>query len=251
MPEPLYAAYGGGVDSTAATIGLLLRGIKPLAIGFSDTKTEGPWVLDYVQMFSAWLVERGFPEITILQYDGGPSKDKSLEAECLRTKALPSLAYGFRSCSDKWKQQPQRKFVASQSWAQETWKAGGKVRRVIGFDTGEIHRAVESPEPRYTNYYPLIEWRMFRDDCRQLIKYAGLPIPKKSACFFCPSMGKEEVRLLSIEHNDLYQRALRVEDNAELTTIKGLGRNWSWKETVGADRGVEIACMCFDGDSDS
>lgn len=246
--QPIHVSYGGGVDSTGMLIAMLLRHIWPTAITFALVpESEGPWVMEYVYNFTDWLVDRGFPAISIVSYDGGPSKDKSLEAECLRMKSLPGIAYGMRSCSDKWKQQPQRNWVADQEWAQKTWKQGKKVRRAIGFDCGEAYRAIESPEPRYENWYPLIEWRMFRDDCIGLIKYAGLPVPKKSSCFFCPSMHKEEVRRLSLEHNDLYQRALAIERNAELTQIEGLGRHWSWEQTIGSERGVEMPCMCFDG----
>lgn len=246
--QPIYVSYGAGVDSTGMLIAMKLRGFYPHAITFANTKSEGPWVLDYVYTFTDWLVDNGFPAVSIVEYAGGPSKDASLEAECLRTKGLPGLAYGNRSCSDKWKQQPQRNWVAEQHWALATWKAKKKIKRAIGFDCGEAHRAIPSPEPRYENWYPLIDWRMFRDDCIQLIRYAGLPIPRKSSCFFCPSMSKEEVRRLSLSHNDLYQRGLAIESNANLTHIEGLGREWSWKNTIGNERGVEMPCMCFDGE---
>lgn len=46
-----------------------------------------------------------------------------------------------------------------------------------------------------------------------------------------------------------------MEHNAELTTIKGLGRRYSWEQLV-ADKTLKaieqpmLPCMCFDGDDD-
>ena len=45
---------------------------------------------------------------------------------------------------------------------------------------------------------------------------------------------------------------------AKQTTVKGLGRHWSWEELGAADDAqfkmfpetVQIPCMCFDGDDD-
>lgn len=42
---------------------------------------------------------------------------------------------------------------------------------------------------RYEIRYPLREWGLTRRDCGKMIADAGLPVPPKSACFFCPAMG--------------------------------------------------------------
>ena len=86
-------------------------------------------------------------------------------------------------------------------------------------------------------WYPLMEWGWTRDDCIRQIEAAGLPQPGKSSCFFCPSMKPDEITALREQHPDLFRRALALEDNARknLKTVKGLGRNYSWRERFGKE----------------
>lgn len=75
--------------------------------------------------------------------------------------------------------------------------------------------------------------------------------PGKSSCFFCPSMKKKEIQALWENNPDLFQRAVDMEHNAadSLTTVKGLGRKWSWEsyhdEFIEA-RELEKAQLTFD-----
>ena len=69
------------------------------------------------------------------------------------------------------------------------------------------------------------------------LRAAGLPQPGKSSCFFCPSMRAEEIIDLREHYPDLFRRALALEDNARanLKTVQGLGRNYSWRERFGKE----------------
>ena len=47
-------------------------------------------------------------------------------------------------------------------------------------------------------------------------------------------------------------RAIAMEENAELTTVKGLGRGYAWKDLIATDdmfpeSHIELACGCYDG----
>src|SRR5262245_23287727 len=44
----------------------------------------------------------------------------------------------------------------------------------------------ESTVPIYGLEYPLIALRLHRSDCVRIIADAGLPLPEKSSCWFCP-----------------------------------------------------------------
>ena len=92
-------------------------------------------------------------------------------------------------------------------------------------------------DPKYSKWYPLMEWGWDRAACQQAIEDAGLPQPGKSSCFFCPSMRAEEIIRLRDHHPDLFRRAIALEDNARpnLKTVQGLGRNYSWKERYGKE----------------
>jgi hypothetical protein len=232
-PSPLvYAAYGGGDNSTAMLVEAVNRGEQIDFIGAADTGGERPIWYSYVPMFSEWLVKQGYPAITVVRVES-----TTLEADCLKRKALPSIAYGgFKTCSQRFKLEPQDKLLRNIPAVKEHWAKGGKVVKWIGYDVDEEHRAKSYSDERYQVRYPLIEWEMDREDCHRVIKAAGLPIPGKSSCFFCPNMDPEEIVQLGREHPDLLQRALTLEQNAELSNIKGLGRSWPWADVVKADR---------------
>jgi hypothetical protein len=147
---------------------------------------------------------------------------------------LPSLAYGGKSCSLKYKKQPQNQFVRGWRPAVKCWQQGRKVVKVIGYDAGppDSRRFRYSEDDEYTYWYPLAQWRYDRLDCESIIRSAGLPVPMKSSCFFCPASKKHEIVWLQEHHSDLLERALTIERNAHdsLTTVRGLGRSFSWEE---------------------
>jgi hypothetical protein len=52
-----------------------------------------------------------------------------------------------------------------------------------------------------------------REGCKRIIKEAGLPIPVKSGCYFCPFQSKESLLRLLKKHPDLYAKAEALEKN--------------------------------------
>lgn len=252
---PKIVAYGGGVNSTAMLIGMKDRGIKPDLILMANTGGEKPSTLRWLGTFAAWLRDAGFPALQIVQNDG---MYRTLEANCIEKSMLPSLAYGFKSCSDKYKRRPQDKFCNNWQPAKDCWAAGLKCIKYIGYDADEERRAKIADDELYIYEYPLIEWGWGRDECVQAIAAAGLPVPPKSSCFFCPAMKKDEVLKLKRDNPDLFERAVAMERNAVLSTVKGLGRSWSWESLGKAhDEQMSLAgfldpddepCGCYDGD---
>lgn len=239
-------SYGAGTNSTAMLCGMVERRERPDAILFADTGGERPDTYAYVRGFSHWLVSKGFPEIIVV------ANLPTLEADCLKRSALPSVAYGFKSCSDRWKIRPQNRWVQRWPLAMDAWERGEKVVKCVGFDAGEPHRAEgKTGDDRYQNRYPLIEWDWDRDDCMEAIERSGQPQPGKSSCFFCPNTKQHEILALPRE---LQERAIAMEDNAELGSIKGLGRGFAWKNLIHGDRKqiklfpvADMPCGCYDG----
>lgn len=246
----IVASYGGGTDSTAMLIEYAKRKMKIDLILFADTCGEKPHTYQYIEMFSEWLTRNDMPPITKVK-NHTPSKKDGLEALCLKNKTLPSIAYGFKSCSVQFKIEPVDNYLKKNH--KEEWD-NNNIVKLIGYDAGEDRRAKESPNEHYRNQFPLIEWDIGRDECLEIIKAENLPLPGKSACFFCPSSKISEIRQLAALYPDLMERAIEMEDNADLTSIKGLGRNFSWKNINqqgemfdGFDCAPEIACGCYDG----
>jgi hypothetical protein len=257
-------AYGGGVNSTAMLIGMRRRGIPVDLILFADTGGERPSVYEFVNgAMSGWLRENGLPPITPVYYRARDGTRLALERECLESKTLPSLAYGFKRCSLKHKRGPQEKFCNNDSACRAVWASGEKAVKFIGYDAGEERRRDHAAiydmlDKKYSYAYPLIDWGWTRDDCARVIREAGLPAPEKSACFFCPATTKREILELRARFPDLFNRALALETNAaeNLIKVQGLGRRWSWAAFVrdfdaqipvcGAFDEIETPCECYD-----
>lgn len=243
-------SYGGGTNSTAMLIECAKRGIQVDLILFADTGGEKPHTYEYVNMFSAWLEKHGMPRIIWVK-----SPNETLEQNCIKRMVLPAIAYGFKTCSQRFKGDPQNVFVNNYVPAIEEWGTGRKVTKLIGFDADEPHRAKEFSDNKYQVQYPLIDWDMGRDECLNTIREAGLCLPGKSACFFCPSSKPAEIRWLAHNYPELADRALAMEANANLTSIKGLGRRFAWADLLAQAEMLdddyhltpELTCGCYDG----
>lgn len=261
------ASYGGGVNSTAMLIGMATKGEPVDLVLFADTGGETPDTMEYVGRFSRWLVAHDMPPIVTVRnitqrasLYRATGEILTLERMCLEQKVLPSIAYGMKSCSQRFKKEPQDAYIAKWRPAIEAWANGERVTKLIGFDAGEPHRQKESPDARFRNRFPLIEWGWDREACVEAIVDAGLCVPPKSSCFFCPNMTEMEVLRLRDRHPDLLERALAMEANAVATpgsTIKGLGRDVGWKQIIEYDAAQmafiprslpSLPCECWDGD---
>jgi hypothetical protein len=254
-------AYGLGVNSTAMLAEFAARGIRPDLILFADTGGEKPETYAYLCVIRPFLAQAGFPDVTVVRYRPRTAPYYTLEQQCLHTGTLPSLAYGGKSCSLKYKRTCQDDFILRVYPEPHVRQSGGRVVRAIGYDASERRRVVKaigldagehhrvrwqtrlpaagqklSRDQRldrdyFVYWYPLYEWGFDRPRCAEVIRAAGLPVPMKSACFFCPASKKQEILWLREHHPDLLERALAIEDNAQanLTSVKGLGRSYSWR----------------------
>jgi hypothetical protein len=237
LRPPVVVAYGMGVDSTAMLVGLHQRGERPDLILFADTGGEKPETYAFLPIVQAWLASVGFPPVVtvrkvVRRFKIAPYA--TLEENCLVYGMLPSLAYGRKACSQKWKREPQDKFCRSWLPARAAWGQGLRVEKLIGYDAGpkDSKRAWKLTNDRWYAYrYPLREWGWDREACQRQIAAAGLPVPPKSACFFCPAMPPVELGELCREHPDLARRIAVLELNAapQLLAVEGLWRKASKK----------------------
>lgn len=207
----LVLCWGLGQDSTGMTIGLLERGIRPWKILFADVGSERKDSYAFKPEFETWLKLHGFPTVDTVRYI--PKNFKhwpkyyTLLENCLTNVTLPSLAYGFHTCSSKWKIAAINAFLKVQPEALVEWAGGLKIQKAIGFDDSPWERkraergcqtfAIQDDERElYELVFPLQEWHWTREDCVEAIKRHGLTIPPKSSCFFCPAMKPAEVDTL-------------------------------------------------------
>lgn len=247
---PIVVSFGGGTNSAAMLIEMARRKVRPDLVMFADTGGELPETIQFVAEFSAWLETHDMPPVVTVRSSG-----KTLENDCLDRSTLPSIAFGFKTCSQRWKVQPQDKYLNNWQPAVDVWKAGGKIIKLIGYDSNERHRIKDYDSKKFMVSYPLVEWGWTRKQCSDIVKSEGFN-PAKSACFFCPSSKRHEVLKLSKKHPDLYARAIKMESDAQLDLVKGLGRNWRWQDLVNADDSQmklfdempdDMPCGCYDG----
>lgn len=194
---PVVVAYGAGDNSTGMLVGMQERGERPDLILFANTGCERPKTYQHLEIVSAWCESVGFPKI-LTTVKGG--RLETLEENCHRMSMLPSIAYGFKGCSHKYKKEPQERDVNRWGPARLAWEAGQKVTKIIGYDADEERRAGIKADSKYEYRYPLIEWGWGREECIDATARAGLPRAGKSSCFFCPSSTREEIEDLKMKH---------------------------------------------------
>jgi hypothetical protein len=235
--HPLCVACGLGVDSVALLVGLWRRGIRPALITFADVGNEHPETYAYLPVLNAWLRSVGFPEVTVVRRPATKAAPyRTLEENCLANATLTSLAFGGKGCSLKWKTAPQNAYRARWAPARAAWGRGDHCIVAIGYDAGpkDARRSSLANDARYQYWYPLRDWGWDREECKRQIAAAGLAVPRKSACFFCPSTKVEELAALVDEHPELADRIVAIEAAAAprqaerraqgLSAIEGLWR---------------------------
>lgn len=89
----------------------------------------------------------------------------------------------------------------------------------IGISLDEIQRAnSRKVEPYERVVYPLVGigeetgLKLRRGDCERIIRDAGLPVPPKSSCFFCPFHKPAAWADLARERPDLFEKSVELED---------------------------------------
>jgi hypothetical protein len=251
--SPLVVSYGMGTDSTALLVLLVAmvhRGnadARPDIVQFADVGSEKPNTYAYVAVMDAFMELHGFPKTTVLsKTDRGTSKHESLHEQCLTLETMPSLAFGGKSCSLKWKAAEMDYSMNRQHCAQAAWACEKPVVKLIGYDASpaDMRRSQNPGDEKFSYAYPLRSAGLVRDRLKEIISAAGLPQPGKSACFMCPASKRPEVIELAEKHPKLAGLALRIEAQSIFRTLKegrpystvGLGRNWNWREYLSAAR---------------
>jgi len=190
-----YLSYGGGVNSTAMLLLLLDEGWE-FEVVFVDHGCDWPETRKYVR----WLSRHTPITILIPSYirkRNGVTFHR-LDDYCLFRGIVPSVQ--MRWCTKEWKVVPMQKYVSSPAFL------------LLGIDAGESHRAKFAVDGGVERRYPLIEYGIDREGCREIILDHGLPVPPKSGCYFCPYQRPAQWRTLRREHPDLFCKAQQIEE---------------------------------------
>lgn len=185
-------AYGGGVQSTALVVLAATGQLHADAALFCNVgdDSEHPDTLVYVREVAIpWATARGFPVHELHRHlrDGTPETLMGrLTKQGSRSLPIPvrmsNGAPGRRSCTADFKIKVMAKWLKAHGAS-----AVNPSTVYIGISTDEFDRATNRKVAPYERVeYPLLERRLDRAACAQIIRAAGLPVPPKSACYFCP-----------------------------------------------------------------
>lgn len=208
-------SFGGGVQSMALMV-LAARGIIDYKIFlFSNVgdDSEHPNTLKYLDEYAIPFAKNNGLDLHILYKTG---KYRSLMDKIQRLESsLPipvrmnnSAAPGNRSCTYDFK------IAVIAAWL----KKNGSTKAIpaitaLGISKDEIGRArPTSGIDHQTLTYPLLDLRLTRDDCKKIIASAGIPVPPKSSCYFCPYHSPSEWRRMRQEEPELFARSADLED---------------------------------------
>lgn len=233
--QPVQVAYGVGVDSTAAIIEMIERKMPIDAIVFANIGSEKRATYDYIPIFNRYLKAKNYPQITVVKYEPKTAPYHTLEGNMVLNATLPGAALNQHTCAMKFKIEPQNRWSRNWAPAREAWQRGDKVVKIIGFEAGEedrlkradarAHSGKASPleASRFEYRMILMEWGWNRQRCIERIIEAGLPVPVKSACYFCPFQQTHEVDSATPEDR---ARTMLIELTAEPynTKVRGLWR---------------------------
>ena len=206
---------GGGVDSFAMLVDALDRGEKPGLVLTADTGDEWSGTYWHLENVVAPLCEREGIPFVLIDGKSYPIRGHRTLLEYFEAKRLiPSRI--SRLCTSAAKVERIAAYLTDQH--------PGKLYEVwVGFEAGEERRAEKDPHGKSRskdgrmNRFPLIEGRICRCRAVALIKAHGLPVPPKSACWYCPLGTRGDLKRVKAQMPEQFARLERLEDNCRVT----------------------------------
>jgi hypothetical protein len=196
--EKYILSYGGGVNSVALLLYLLEQG-KPLdEVIFADTGAELPETYDYSIMIKKIVQENNIP-FKIVKSNGD-----DLYGRCSRRQVIPSQIW--RWCTRDLKIRP----IYAHYRSLKT-----HVNQYLGISYEERDRYRISNVPYASNIFPLIENRITRDMCIDIIDKVNLSLPVRSGCYICPFNSISRWVEIYKKHSNLYDKAMILEENSK------------------------------------
>lgn len=198
--EKYILSSGAGLNSTALLV-LLINNNYPLdEVVFADTGGEVPETYRHLKIVNSYLSKHGIT-LKIVK-----SKNGTLYETCMRRRVTPSQVW--RWSTRDYKITPIHAHYRSLKV---------HVNQYLGISFEERNRMKEARVPYVKNIFPLVENKLTRNDCIEIICQADfdLPMPVRSGCFFCPFNSVSRWREIYDKHRDLYLKAMILEENSK------------------------------------
>lgn len=209
-------SYGGGVQSTALLV-LAAQGKIPHRIAlFANVgdDSEYPPTMDYFREVAVPYADRHGVELVELK-----KRRKTGEVETLYGRLtgegasvgipmrMENGAPGNRNCTMDFKVR-----VIAKELKRRGATKDDPAEVALGISLDEYHRMrTESGVPHERLTFPLIDLRLSRQDCMNLIEGAGIPVPPKSSCWFCPFHSTAHWLHMRKHEPELFERSVALE----------------------------------------
>lgn len=232
-------SYGGGVQSTAALVLAVQKKIDFPIFLFANVgdDSEHPATLTYVRdVAMPYAAANGIELVELvkrMQRGARQGEVETLYGRLTRSesRSIPipmrmsgSGAPGNRACTTDFKV---RLIAGVLRQMGATSEAPAHVGLGISLDEFQRMRGDDPNFPHVHKVYPLIDFRLTRQDCMNIIERAGLPVPPKSSCWFCPFHRLPAWQHLKRETPELFERAVSLERQMnERRATLGLYQVW-------------------------
>lgn len=193
-----YLSLGAGVQSSALIVcsALGLHGVPKADVAiFADTQNEPRHVYGAVERLRAWAAPHGIPVERVTAGDLLADAKARIDGTRSRFASIPlfssssdgsTSAPGRRQCTREYKIAPIEKRVRELLGYKPRQRVKKRALNLVGISVDELYRVKPSRTLWITREHPLVDARLTRESCIRIVVEAGLPMPKKSACVFCP-----------------------------------------------------------------
>jgi PP-loop superfamily ATP-utilizing enzyme len=222
-------SFGGGVQSTALLVLAAEGKVDYTTFVFCNVgdDSENPDTITYVRDVATPYAEAHGIKLITLQRKMRNGETATLYSRLMRDSRTIDIpvrmangAPGNRACTNDFK----RGVIAKWCKQQGATEASPAIV-ALGISMDEYQRMrTDSGVAFIKNTYPLIDLRMNRQQCREVIEHAGLPVPPKSSCWFCPYMTRAARRDQKHDAPELFQKTVELEQVLNLRREK-LGKD--------------------------
>lgn len=212
-------SFGGGVQSVACLVLAAQGQLDYQHFVFCNVgeDSENPATLAYyrdyalpyaqshaLNLFELRYIRRDGEEDTILKRLTRPGS-RSIGIPVRMSNGAP----GRRSCTVDFKIKQVDRWLCRAGAV----SSGARVGLGISFDEWQrVRYPLTDPEtPWKQREYPLVDRRIDRAQCLEIIRRAGLPIPPKSSCWFCPYHSLRVWQEMRQSQPELFQQAVDLE----------------------------------------
>lgn len=232
-PDITVIALGWGVQSFGlaafSAVGLLP---KVDAAVFTDGGNDCTATYEFAERWQPWLEERGVNVVRIPIKNPSPLQQRKDSMSCHIPAFMARRSDGTlagllgRQCTAMWKVAPVNRWIRKQF--------GDGLPRAhvwLGITSDEDERAVPSRAKYITNVFPFLdfyEYPMSRMDVISRLRFLGIEVPPRSACYFCPMRPEQGWLEMKKNYPHDFERACEIDE--QIRDFHPNVRAYIWRE---------------------